>query len=386
MNDVSETITRLQPASQLFVLRGSPMEVLTLFFAACNITHLTFEKDDDAYSVARDAEVMRIAEEAGVHVLAVHGHTLWEGKEAIKANNGKTPMTYAQYQKAVSNLGRPPRPLDTPETLPPPGELDFTTALEGQAPEVQSFRARDVNYEHREDGKKDFTYESMAGPDGKFGVPTMEELAMQPATSFIRGGETRALEILEEWFTKRKDEALRFEKPKTSPAAIGDKAETTLLSGHFKFGCLSMRTFYWRIMNLIKESKGPHSEPPVSLIGQIMFRDFFHCAQSGTANFQEIRGNPICRFIDWDLRNQHDEKGNVLTELKIDESNEAAHQRFLAWKFGRTGYPWIDAQMRKLKHDGWIHHLGQHRSIHDNCRKTLILLCSMQAGTALHVS
>jgi cryptochrome len=47
-------------------------------------------------------------------------------------------------------------------------------------------------------------------------------------------------------------------------------------------------------------------------------------------------------------------------ELVITEENEEANERFLAWKEGRTGYPWIDAQMRKLKRDGWIHHLARH--------------------------
>jgi cryptochrome len=63
-------------------------------------------------------------------------------------------------------------------------------------------------------------YESIAGPDRKFTVPTMEELAMQEATSWIHGGETLALERLETWFTERKVEAALFEKPKTSPASF----------------------------------------------------------------------------------------------------------------------------------------------------------------------
>ena len=27
---------------------------------------------------------------------------------------------------------------------------------------------------------------------------------------------------------------------------------------------------------------------------------------------------------------------------------------------GRTGFPWIDALMRQLALEGWIHHLGRH--------------------------
>lgn len=113
-------------------------------------------------------------------------------------------------------------------------------------------------------------------------------------------------------------------------------------------------------MDLYAEMKGKHSQAPVSLEGQIMFRDFFHCAQTGTPNFQRIRGNPLCKFLDWDLINQYDEKGVQLLDLKITEENEEAWERFMAWKEGRTGYPWIDAQMRRLRTEGWMHHLGRH--------------------------
>lgn len=218
MQDVSTSITKLQPESQLYVIRGSPLEILPLFFKACKITHLAYEKDDDEYTMARDEAVNKLAEAAGVEVIAMHGHTLWEGGKVIKLNKGNVPTTYAQYQKLVSQMNLPARPLPVPEYLPPPGELDFTRALM-KKPDVKAFRERDVNAEHREGDKRDIVYESIAGLGGAFAVPTMEELAMQPATSWIHGGESLALERLEMWFTEKKAEAAVFEKPKTSPAS-----------------------------------------------------------------------------------------------------------------------------------------------------------------------
>lgn len=226
MQNVSDSITKLQPESQMFVIRGSPLEILPLFFKACKITHLAYEKDDDEYTMARDEAINRLAEAAGVQVLAMHGHTLWEGGKVIKLNKGKTPTTYAQYQKLVSQMNPPARPLAVPDYIPPPGELDFTEAL-ARKPDVDAFRLKDVNEEHREREKEDIVYESIAGPGSAFAVPTMEELAMQPATSWIRGGETLALERLEMWFTERKVEAAKFEKPKTSPASY-DPIESEL--------------------------------------------------------------------------------------------------------------------------------------------------------------
>lgn len=230
MQDVSNSITKIQPESQMFVIRGSPLEILPLFFKACNITHLAYEKDDDEYTMARDEAVNKLAEAAGVEVLALHGHTLWEGGKVIKLNKGKVPTTYAQYQKLVNQMNPPARPMPVPSYIPPPGEFDFTKAL-AKKPKVDTFRQKDVNAEHRK-RNDDSVYESIAGPGSKFAVPTMEELAMQPATSWIRGGETLALERLEMWFTERKVEAAKFEKPKTSPASydpIESKSSLELL-------------------------------------------------------------------------------------------------------------------------------------------------------------
>ena len=41
-------------------------------------------------------------------------------------------------------------------------------------------------------------------------------------------------------------------------------------------------------------------------------------------------------------------------------NDEEAEEHFRRWKEGRTGFPWIDALMRQLKTEGWIHHLGRH--------------------------
>ena len=49
-------------------------------------------------------------------------------------------------------------------------------------------------------------------------------------------------------------------------------------------------------------------------------------------------GNPLCKQIDWD-----------------DDPALLA-----AWEHGRTGFPFIDAVMRQLVAEGWIHHLARH--------------------------
>ena len=81
-----------------------------------------------------------------------------------------------------------------------------------------------------------------------------------------------------------------------------------------------------------------HTAPPVSLVGQLYWREYFYLAGHTTPNFDKMSGNPICRQIPW----AHDA------------------QVIKAWEDGRTGYPWIDAIMTQLRQWGWIHHLARH--------------------------
>lgn len=57
-------------------------------------------------------------------------------------------------------------------------------------------------------------------------------------------------------------------------------------------------------------------------------------------------------------QNEYDEDGKLV--FPRPPGDALSEERFLAWKFGRTGFPWIDAIMRQLRVEGWIHHLARH--------------------------
>jgi deoxyribodipyrimidine photo-lyase len=42
-------------------------------------------------------------------------------------------------------------------------------------------------------------------------------------------------------------------------------------------------------------------------------------------------------------------------EMRYDDGTEVGESRLEAWKVGRTGYPMVDAGMRQLLSDGWVH-------------------------------
>lgn len=46
--------------------------------------------------------------------------------------------------------------------------------------------------------------------------------------------------------------------------------------------------------------KKEHTKPPVSLLGQLLWREFYYTAAAHTPNYHQKEGNPICKQIPWD--------------------------------------------------------------------------------------
>lgn len=265
---------------------------------------LAFETDIEPYAVSRDETVMKQALKANVGVIQEHSHTIYNPELIVQRNKGTVPMTYQKFLSVASEL-RVPTPEGNPQKLSsknkPPADAEENVDEEC------------------------------------YDMPTLEELEVNDyelsTESLFPGGETEALWRLEENL-KKVQWICDFEKPKTSPNSL--EPSTTVLSPYLKFGCLSSRLFYQRLKEVYKGRK--HSQPPISLEGQVLWREFYYTAGAMTKNFDKMIGNKICAQIPW-------KTNPVYLE---------------AWRDGQTGYPFIDACMRQLKQEGWIHHLARH--------------------------
>ncbi|EXK41714.1 cryptochrome [Fusarium oxysporum f. sp. melonis 26406] len=349
-NDLSRSISQVNPKSKLFVLREAPQTLFPKLFKAWKVTHLVFEKDTDSYGRERDGVVVQAAKDAGVEVLVRSGRTLWDSDQIVEKHGGKPTMSITQLQTAGSKLGEIRKPIPAPKHLPDPGDMPVN--FEQDEPSTKP----DFNAGFRTEGDKAYT--RIAGPNDDFAIETMEELGFPPATTPHRGGETRALKELNKLIADKKYTAT-FQKPKTNPAQFEPQA-TTLLSPFLHFGALSVRLFYWRVREIVDSYGKGASTPPESLIGQLLFRDMYFAAQAALGYvFSQTANNPYCRFIPWHLPSKRDSETGLITgEYHID--SEEAEIWFRRWRVGMTGFPWIDALMRQLKDEGWIHHLGRH--------------------------
>lgn len=253
--------------------------------------------------------------------------------------------------EAAKKLGEVSKPIPSPQSLPDPGDtiINFNPTQPSSTP--------DFNVEQR--SEEETSYANLTGPHGDYAVPTMAELGLQEATTQHRGGETRALKTLDA-IIKDTDYTATFSKPATAPTAF-EPQSTTLLSPHHHFGSLSVRLLYWRVMDVLEHyPKGKQSSVPTNLIGQLLFRDMYFGAQAVLGyQFAQTYDNSHCRFIPWHLPSKVNKENGLITGEHHVDSPEA-EEWFRRWKEGRTGFPWIDALMRQLKQEGWIHHLGRH--------------------------
>ena len=150
-------------------------------------------------------------------------------------------------------------------------------------------------------------------------LPTLRELGLEQEVSEpLRGGETAARERLAAFL---RDGVGTYADDHD---ALGSD-RTSRLSPYLHFGCLSPREV---------EERLPRGAGPDAFRRQLCWRDFYHHVllhfpRNAQSEFQErYRGS-----LAW----------------------SRAERRFAAWQEGRTGFPLVDAGMRQLRREGWMH-------------------------------
>ncbi|UED85178.1 cryptochrome/photolyase family protein [Streptomyces profundus] len=149
-------------------------------------------------------------------------------------------------------------------------------------------------------------------------LPTGASLAKgTPSPGLPRGGEARGRRRLSAWTGRHLDDY---------HTAADDLAAdaTSRLSPFLHFGCLSPTDVLYQA----RRRGGPGAD---DFVRQLAWRDFHH---------QVLAARPAAGHRDYRPRNdrwRHDQAA------------------FDAWRAGRTGYPVVDAAMRQLRHEGWMH-------------------------------
>jgi cryptochrome len=319
--------------NRLITLLGDPVEVLPQIVEEFRASALHFERDPGSPVQRKvDQQVLSILRER-THC-AIHRydtHTIHPLESYLAASQQHTaPSTYTGFQKIFNKLTVPPC-LDSVTEVPPlPDDFDSFLSAPNNGME-EAFRTM---------GSNEVSPDQIVTLLERLGYSDVGRTLQNRSKGGIdfTGGENAGLSLLQRMMS-RASWVATFEKPNTSPNAL--TVDTTGLSPYVKHGCISCRLFYHELSKACATSNidpQRRSKPPVSLHGQLMWREYNYLMGYTTPNFDTMANNPIARQIPW------------RRDPRVVE----------AWRNSETGYPFIDAVMTQLRETGWIHHLARH--------------------------
>ncbi|GAB0091616.1 Cryptochrome-1 [Sergentomyia squamirostris] len=310
LTDLDEQLQ--QHGGKILLFKGEPVHIFRRLHEVLKISMISFEQDCEPIWKSRDERVRTVCGEMGVKYNERVSHTLWTPRDVIHANGGIPPLTYEMFLAVTDFLGEPPRPV---------GDADWSKV---HFPVIPPKLAAELNL--------------------LSAIPTAEDFGIFPeperALCHLEwiGGETQALKKLKD---RLEIEAGAFESgyylPNHAfPDLLGPPSS---LSAYLRFGCLSVRRFYWEIHDLYHGSNNinPDKDEAPHITGQLIWREYFYTMSVDNPKYGEMKDNPICLNIPW-IKDP---------DMHIIE----------AWKQGKTGFPLLDAAMRQLLAEGWLHHM-----------------------------
>jgi deoxyribodipyrimidine photo-lyase len=166
-------------------------------------------------------------------------------------------------------------------------------------------------------------------------LPSAGDLAPgKPSPELATGGETEGRRRMSAWLRRG------IEAYDDDHDALGSD-NTSRLSPYLHFGCISP-------VELVRRAGERRTDASASFVRQVAWRDFHH---------QVLAARPDA------TRNDYRPRGDRW---------HRSEEELAAWKEGRTGYPVVDAGMRQLAREGWMHNRARLITAHFLC-KTLYI-------------
>lgn len=288
--------------SRLIIRRGRPAEVLPELAATAGAGALYYNRDYTPFARERDRAVARALGADGVTTRSFHDAAIVEPHELL-TKSGRPYTVYTPYSRqwrAHVEDGRA-GPVGAPTEL-------------GSVPEA------------------------IASPP----LPSADGLGFGTDQQLPPGGETAGRKRLATFLELHNDLGVRGYGEQRNLMAL---PATSRLSPYLHFGCVAARTCLGDALRLLDDQRleigelEPQSAIPnlqssvESWIGELAWRDFYtHIL----FHFPHVLRGAFKREYDG-LPWENDER------------------LFAAWREGRTGYPVVDAAMRQLRLEGWMH-------------------------------
>ncbi|XP_062424752.1 cryptochrome DASH-like isoform X3 [Rhea pennata] len=295
VRDLRETLKK--KGSTLVVRKGKPEDVVCdLIIQLGSVTAVAFHEEATKEELDVEEELCKVCGQHGVKIQKFWGSTLYHRDDLPFRPIARLPDVYTQFRKAMESEAKVRPTLQMAEQLKP------------LAPGV-------------EEGC----------------IPTMEELGQKdfvtdPRTAFpCSGGETQALMRLQYYFW---DTNLVASYKETRNGLIG-MDYSTKFAPWLALGCISPRYIYEQIRKYEKDRTANQSTYWV--LFELLWRDYF-------------------RFVALKY-------GRRIFSLRGLQGKEVPWKKdlqlFDCWKEGKTGVPFVDANMRELAATGFMSNRGR---------------------------
>jgi deoxyribodipyrimidine photo-lyase len=275
----------------LVLREGDPVTIVPAVAAEVGATVVAATADFGPRGTVRDAAVARTLSDAGRQLRTVDSNYAVVPGRVL-SGTGNPFKVFTAYKRGWEAVGWP-GPAETP------------TVRYHRIPSDTSARS----------------LESGVAAPGSHGLPDWwEGLPLGLAPSLPTAGTDAAWDRLEEFVA---GPLVDYDRDRDFPALAG----TSGLSPYLRFGCLHPRSA------LALLGPGPGAE---RMRTELAWREFYadvlwHRPDSARAPLLEFGSR-----LRWD-------------------ADEQARDRFKAWATGTTGYPLVDAGMRQLLTEGWMH-------------------------------
>ncbi|NCC30674.1 MAG: deoxyribodipyrimidine photo-lyase [Chloroflexia bacterium] len=287
----------------LVVARGNPVEVLPALIRATGARGVYWNRDYTPYAVQRDAALKTRLREAGFEAESFKDAVIFEFHEVL-TKEGRPYTVYTPYARRWRQLvaEQSVRSLATPDLVPAvyPPELATTSAVLPVAP-------------------------------GGSAIPTLAQFGMALPYPLPDTGEHAARTCLARFVSLHRDAPIAaYAEQRNLPGVAG----TSRLSPYLRLGIISPRQLLTAAHTLRDHPDGSNALTGVEAwLGELIWRDFY---------VQVLYHHPY--VLRGAFRQAYDD---------LAWENDPAH--FAAWQTGHTGYPIVDAAMRQLRQEGWMH-------------------------------
>lgn len=289
--------TLRKKGSDLVVRLGQPENILPLLVKSLtdHECHLVYQEEVTKEETDVEKRVKENCHQHGVQIHPLWGMTLYH-KADLPFPIARVPDTYTNFRKAVEAQSRVRAPVVMPDCLKPlPSDVD-----PGQLPSLAQLGVKEQ--------------------------PTNKRTAFP-----YSGGESHGLNHVKQYLWETDNVATYKE---TRNGLLGSEYSTKF-SPWLAHGCLSPRYIQAEVARYEKERQANQSTYWV--LFEMIWRDYFKfvCMKFGDRVFYP--------------------SGIMGKRLKWKQD----HDMFEKWKEGRTGVPFVDANMRELRETGWMSNRGR---------------------------